>query len=139
MTKRPPPPIELCVGAILVDDGRLLMVRRGHGPAAGEWAIPGGRVEPGETVAEAVLRELMEETGVEGLCGDLIGWVERIHEDHHFVILDFAVTSLDPVEPRAGGDAAEATWVPLDEVVERRLAPGLEQFLYEHQIIDRAI
>ena len=139
MTDRPPPTIELCVGAILVDDDRLLMIRRGHGPAAGEWAIPGGRVEPGETVVEAVLRELMEETGIEGFCGDLIGWVERIDEDHHFVILDFAVTCLDPREPSAGSDAAEATWVPLDEVVERRLAPGLEQFLYEHQIIERVL
>lgn len=134
-----PAGIELCVGAVVVDEGRLLMIRRGHGPAAGEWAIPGGRVEPGETVAEAVLRELTEETGIDGLCGDLIGWVERVDEEHHFVILDFAVTCLDPGEPRAGSDAAEASWVPLDEVSERRLAPGLEQFLYEHRIIERVL
>lgn len=139
MTEDSPPPIELCVGAVVVDQGRLLMIRRGHGPAAGEWAIPGGRVDPGETVAEAVLRELAEETAIEGFCGDLIGWVERIDDDHHFVILDFAVTCLDPGEPAAGDDAAEAAWVPLDEVVERRLAEGLEQFLYEHQIIDRVL
>jgi 8-oxo-dGTP diphosphatase len=131
--------VELCVGAVVIHDDQLLMVRRGHGPAAGEWAVPGGRVEPGETAAEAVLRELEEETGVEGFCGDLIGWVERITDEHHFVILDFAVTCLDPAEPTAGDDAAEAAWVPLDQVVERRLAPGLEQFLYEHGIIDRAL
>jgi 8-oxo-dGTP diphosphatase len=130
---------ELCVAAILVSDEQLLMIRRGHGPAAGEWAVPGGRVEPGETLAEAVLRELHEETGIDGLCGDLIGWIEQITDDHHFVILDFAVTCLDHTEPVAGDDAAEAAWVPLDEVVERRLAPGLEQFLAEHQIIDRML
>ena len=69
---------EVCVGAIAVEEGRLLLVRRGHGPAAGEWSIPGGRVEAGELLAEAVVRELLEETGVEGVCDRMVGWVERI-------------------------------------------------------------
>lgn len=123
---------EVCVGALAVDDGQLLLVRRGHGPAAGEWSVPGGRVEAGETLAEAVLRELREETGLEGVCGPLVGWVERIGPDHHFVILDFAVTVLDPSTPRAGGDATEAAWVPLAEVPGMRLVEGLAEFLYEH-------
>ena len=99
---------ELCVGAIAVDEGRLLLVRRGRGQAAGAWSVPGGRVEAGETLAEAVLRELAEETGLEGVCDELVGWVERMGPDHHYVILDFAVTVLEPREPRAGDDAAEA-------------------------------
>ena len=70
----------LAVSAILVDDERLLLVRRGHGPAAGSWAVPGGRVRPGETLAEAVTRELREETGIEGVCGALVG-VNRVHAD----------------------------------------------------------
>ncbi len=126
---------EVCVGAIAVDEGRLLLVRRGRGPAAGAWSVPGGRLEAGETLAEAVLRELAEETGLEGVCDELVGWVERMGPDHHYVILDFAVTVLEPREPRAGDDAAEAEWVPLDEVAHRRLADGLAEFLHEHGIV----
>jgi ADP-ribose pyrophosphatase YjhB (NUDIX family) len=120
---------------VAVHDDQLLLVRRGTGPAAGEWSIPGGRVEPGETLAEAVVRELAEETGVEGVCDHLIGWVERIGADHHFVILDFAVTVLEPQTVRAGGDAAEAAWVPLEEVPRQRLVEGLAEFLHEHGIV----
>ena len=127
---------EVCVGAVAVDDEHLLLVRRGRGPAAGEWSVPGGRVEPGETLAEAVVRELSEETGIEGVCGPLIGWVERIGDDHHFVILDFAVTVLERTEPVAGDDAAEAAWVPLAQVAEMRLVEGLAEFLHEHGILD---
>lgn len=131
--------VELCVGAIVVDDGRLLMVRRGREPSAGDWSIPGGRVEPGEALPEAVLRELREETGIEGLCGELVGWVERIDDERHLVILDFAVTTLDPVEPVAGDDADDAEWVGLTEVGERRLTPGLGQFLVDQGVIDRLL
>lgn len=126
---------EVCVGAIAVHDGRLLLIRRGHGPAAGEWSLPGGRVEPGETLAEAVVRELVEETGVEGVCERLVGWVERIGADYHFVILDFAVTVLDPGALHAGSDAAEAEWVALDDVPHRRLVEGLAEFLHENGIV----
>jgi ADP-ribose pyrophosphatase YjhB (NUDIX family) len=126
---------EVCVGAIAVADGRLLLVRRGRGPAAGEWSVPGGRVEPGETLAEAVVRELAEETGAEGVCDRLVGWAERIGPDHHFVILDFAVTVLDPDTIVAGDDAAEVAWVPLDEVAHHRLVEGLAEFLHEHGVV----
>jgi len=126
---------EVCVGAIAVAEERLLLVRRGHGPAAGTWSVPGGRVEAGETLAEAVLRELTEETALEGVCDALVGWVERMGPDHHYVILDFAVTILEPANPRAGDDAVEAEWVPLDEVAYRRLADGLAEFLHEHGIV----
>jgi ADP-ribose pyrophosphatase YjhB (NUDIX family) len=137
---------ELCVGAVVVDGDRLLLIRRGRGPAAGEWSVPGGRVEAGETVAEAVVRELHEETGLEGVCGDLLGWVERIGSDdgdpddqdaNHFVILDFTVTLLDPqATPVAGDDAAEAAWVLLSDVAEQRLVDGLAEFLHDHGVID---
>ena len=131
MTARP----ELCVGAIAVDDDQLLMIRRGRGPAQGDWSLPGGRVDPGETLAEAVVRELAEETGLEGVCEQLIGWVERIDADHHYVILDFAVTIVSGEEPVAGDDAAEAAWVPLYQVAELSLTEGLAEFLHDHGII----
>jgi len=127
---------EVCVGAVAVDADRLLLVRRGRGPAAGEWSIPGGRVEPGETLAEAVVREVAEETGLEAVCDSLVGWVERVADDHHFVILDFRATVLDGRDPIAGDDAAEAEWVPLDAVCDRTLVAGLAEFLHEHSVIE---
>src|SRR5258708_6949746 len=107
---------EVCVGAIAVDDDRLLMIRRAQEPGKGLWSLPGGRVETGELLAEAVVRELAEETGLEGVCGQLVGWVERIAETSHYVILDFAVTVLAAEPARAGDDAIEASWVPLSDV-----------------------
>jgi mutator protein MutT len=127
----------LAVGAIVVDDDRLLLVRRGHGPAAGTWSVPGGRVEAGETLAEAVVRELAEETGVEGVCGELMGWSELLDEpDTHLVILDFRVTVMEATPPVAGDDATEARWVPLGDVAELALAPGLAEFLHDNQVIE---
>jgi ADP-ribose pyrophosphatase YjhB (NUDIX family) len=125
----------LCVGAIAVDADRLLMVRRGHGPAAGEWAVPGGHVEPGELLAEAVVRELIEETGVEGVCGPLVGWEEFTADDQHYVVLDFQVEVLTPTDPVAGDDAEEARWVPLADVAELNLVDGMAEFLHEHGVI----
>ena len=127
---------EVCVGAVAVDNDQLLLIRRGRGPAQGEWSVPGGRVKPGETLAEAVVRELLEETGVEGVCNDLIGWVERIGDDYHHVILDFRVDVLEPTEPVAGDDAAEAAWVPLSEVADLQLVEGLAEFLHENGILE---
>ena len=92
----------------VVSDEQLLVVRRGRGPAQGQWSVPGGRVEAGETLAEAVVRELREETGIAGVCAEMMGWVERIGGHHHHVILDFRVVALDDGDPVAGDDAAEA-------------------------------
>lgn len=126
---------EVAVGAIVRRAGRLLLVRRGRPPAAGEWSVPGGRVEPGELLAEAVVRELAEETGLDGVCGPFVGWVERIDDDSHFVILDFEVMVPDDRAPRAGGDAAEARWWRLEEVAELPLVDGLAEFLYDHDML----
>jgi 8-oxo-dGTP diphosphatase len=120
---------------VSVDEDQILLIRRGRGPAEGFWSLPGGRVESGETLAEAVVRELREETGLQGVCGRLVGWAERIGADYHFVILDFWVTIVAGSEPAAGTDAAEAAWVPLGQVAELALTDGLAEFLHEHGIL----
>jgi ADP-ribose pyrophosphatase YjhB (NUDIX family) len=135
MAERP----EVCVGAIALDDDRLLLIRRGRPPAAGRWSIPGGRVEGKETLAEAVVRELTEETGLEAVCDELVGWTERIGADHHYVILDFQVTILSSSDPVAGDDAIEAAWFPLAEVPDLPLVEGLEEFFYDHGILPRVL
>ena len=132
-------PPQVCVGAIVVVQDRLLLIRRGRGPGEGLLSVPGGRVEAGETLAEAVVRELAEEAGLEGVCGELIGWVERIGADHHYVILDFACTLLDDREPVAGDDAVEVAWVPLADVAERRLVEGLAEFLHDKGVISTIV
>lgn len=128
---------EVAVGGIAIHDDQLLLVRRGRGPAQGDWSVPGGRVEPGELLAEATVREFAEETGLEAVCGPIVGVAERIGADSHFVIVDHVVTVLDPTTtPTAGDDAAEVAWVPLHEVAEWRLVEGLAEFLHDHGIID---
>lgn len=129
MTPVGPQPV-VAVGAIIVDDGTLLLVQRGNEPGRGKWSVPGGRVEPGEQLRQAVVREVREETGLAVIVGDLAGWVERIGADYHLVILDFFA---GPVERRrdltAGDDAADARWVPFAEVASLDLVDGLLDFL----------
>ena len=121
---------ELAVGAIVVEAGSLLMVRRARAPGAGRWSVPGGRVEAGERVSDAVAREVSEETGVAVVPGELAGWVERIDGDHHFVILDFfASPRTSGSAPVAGDDAADARWVPTGEIAALDLVEGLLAFL----------
>ena len=120
---------QVAVGAIVVHDGALLLVRRGRAPAAGKWSVPGGRVEPGERLRDAVAREVREETGLAVHAGELAGWVERIDADHHFVILDFFASVAGATAVVAGDDAADARWVPLHDIATFDLVDGLLEFL----------
>jgi len=104
----------LCVGGIVTDPrGRLLLVRRAHDPEAGRWSLPGGRVEPGESVRDATAREVAEETGLDVVVGEEVGSVRRPAPDGRvFVIHDFRCRPRRPgAVPRAGDDAADARWV----------------------------
>ncbi|MET0627353.1 MAG: NUDIX domain-containing protein [Acidimicrobiia bacterium] len=128
--------VVLGVGGVAVWNDSILLIRKGRGPAQGVWMVPGGKVELGEPVAVAVVREVFEETGLEVVVEEFLGWVERIDDDQHFVILDFTVTPLDPTAAlMAGDDAAEARWVPLSEVSELRLVDGLYEFLHDHNVL----
>jgi 8-oxo-dGTP diphosphatase len=115
-----------CVGALVRDaQGRLLMVQRGNEPAAGTWSIPGGRVEPGESDAEAVAREVLEETGLVVEPGDLVGTVERpTASGDVYDIFDYAA-ELVSGELAAATDAADARWVGAAEILEMPCSPGL--------------
>ena len=130
-----PGAVEVGVGAIAVDSGRLLLVRRATRPGAGQWSVPGGHVEPGETLAEAVVREVREETGLDATCGRFVGSADVVGDGHHFVVLDFVVSVGAGTEPVAGDDAAEAAWVPLGAVGDLDLVDGLAGFLRDHAIL----
>jgi 8-oxo-dGTP diphosphatase len=126
----PASPPRVAVGGIAVVDGRILLVQRGQEPGRGLWSVPGGKVERGERAEAAVVREVLEETGLAVEVDHFLGWVERIGPTHHFVILDFVVHLLDPrAVPRAGDDADDVAWVPLAELDDRPLAGGLASFL----------
>ena len=130
---------EVCVGAVVIHDGRLLLVQRGRGAGQGLWSIPGGRVEGGEHMADAVAREVMEETGLSVEPGPWVGCVERIGPDHHFVIHDYVATLAPGVaaqDGRAADDAAALRWQDVTTLAEAGdLVPGLLSFLVEHGLV----
>ncbi|GAB2811135.1 hypothetical protein GCM10022221_05720 [Actinocorallia aurea] len=118
------------MGAVIVQDGRLLLVRRGHPPGEGLWSIPGGRVEPGETDHDAVVRELAEETSLVVEPGDLLGSVRIGPYD----VFDYRARILAG-EPRAGDDAADVRWIPLDRLDDLPLTDGLRDALLLWKVI----
>jgi 8-oxo-dGTP diphosphatase len=124
----------VAVGAVALREGALLLVQRANPPEAGRWTLPGGRVQLRETLAQAVVRELREETGLEARCGPLRGWAERITEEFHYLILDFDVELESTREPTAGTDAAKVAWVSLDELDSVDLVSGLLDFLRDNGV-----
>ena len=119
-----------CVGAVIKDDqGRLLLIKRGHAPGAGLWSLPGGRIEAGETDAEALVREMREETGLAVEPGQLVGTVRRPAQDGDVLdIRDYAATGTGGTL-HAGDDAAEARWVAPGELESLPLTEGLVEAL----------
>lgn len=121
------------VGVVCFRGEEVLLIRRGTPPRQGQWSIPGGRVEWGERLAQAALRELHEETGVEAELLGLIDVIDGIipAEDRHYVMVDYAARWLSGT-PEAGDDAAEARFVPRQEIC------NLVPWSLTRQVIDDA-
>ncbi|HEV7685312.1 MAG TPA: NUDIX domain-containing protein [Acidimicrobiia bacterium] len=124
---------EVAVGAVVRRGDEILLIRRGRGTAVGQWAIPGGRVEFGEGLKDAVAREVREETALDVKVGRFLGWAERMGDDpapYHYVILDFAAEPMDPAAtPRPGDDADAVAWVETKAIETYPLVAGLAEFL----------
>lgn len=116
------------VGGVVVRDERALLIRRGSAPLKGEWSIPGGMLELGETILEGVQRELLEETAIEVRLLDLIEVFERVTRDeagklkYHFVILDYLCEAVRG-EAQAGSDVTDVAWVRESELNDYSLTP----------------
>lgn len=118
------------VGVVVWDGDRLLLVKRGREPRRGQWAVPGGKVEWGEPLAEAAAREVSEETGLVVDVGEVVWVGESIGDDHHFVLVDLAATVIAG-EAVAADDADEVRWVTLDEARRLPLTPSMRLMLEE--------
>ncbi len=109
------------VGAIIVDDGRAALVKRGQAPLLGEWSIPGGMLELGETLRQGAEREALEETGLVVRATELLGVFDRVvpddekHCQYHYVLIDFLCERISG-DLHAAGDAADARWFTLEEI-----------------------
>jgi len=116
------------VGGVVISDGRALLIRRGSPPMVGQWSIPGGMLEVGETLTEGVRREIAEETGLEVRVLDLIEVFERVERDakgrpkYHYVILDY-LCEVAGGHLRVGSDVTEVAWAAPDELTKYSLTP----------------
>lgn len=115
------------VGAVIVQDGRVLLIRRGQAPLLGEWSLPGGVLECGETLREATVREAREETGLGVETVEMLGVYERVIRSddgrvrYHYVLIDFLCRPTAG-ELKAGSDAADVRWFTPDELPALNLA-----------------
>jgi ADP-ribose pyrophosphatase YjhB (NUDIX family) len=131
--ERPSRPVLGAAAVILSDDGRVVLSRRGQAPDAGEWSIPGGGVELGESVVEALRREVGEETGLEIAVGAFLEVYERVERDadgvrFHFVVLDYRATVTGGTL-RAGTDAAEVVFADPDDLDRYALAHSVRRVI----------
>lgn len=109
------------IGAIIIHDNRILLIRRGHAPMKGEWSLPGGALETGETLEQGVRREALEETGLQVEPVAMVEVLDRIALDqagrvqYHYVLVDF-LCRVTGGTAACGSDATELRWAALDEL-----------------------
>jgi mutator protein MutT len=126
------------VGAIIIRNGEILLEKRKYDPEKGKWSIPGGLVELGENIAETVVREVKEETGLDVENPELVDVVDNIIRDengeikYHFVIVDYLV-KVKGGEAKAQSDAEELRWVPLGEVEKYDLIRTFKAFFQRNR------
>jgi ADP-ribose pyrophosphatase YjhB (NUDIX family) len=119
------------VGAIVLHQGRVLLVKRGRAPALGLWSVPGGLVDLGETTVDAARREVEEECGLKVRIAGLVGILDRVTRDadgrvrYHWVLVDYLAFPESNDTITAGSDAAEVRWVTIDEVERLPITEGL--------------
>ena len=131
------------VGAVVLDGDRVLLARRGRAPSAGKWSIPGGLVDLGERLEDAVIREVEEESGLRvrllGLCGVIDRVVrERDAVRYHYVIVDYVAECVGG-RLEAGSDAAEVRWVAVSELSQYETTDGLGDMIGKALAIQRAM
>lgn len=112
------------VGVVVVDDGHMLLIKRGKHPGKGLWAVPGGKVRFGEELVEAAKREVLEETGLVVTVGQVVWAGEVMDETRHMVLVDFEASVVGG-QLAAGDDADEAEWVDLADIASYRLTPTM--------------
>jgi 8-oxo-dGTP diphosphatase len=110
-------------------EGRLLLIKRGHEPGAGLWSLPGGRIEPGETDQQAVVREVLEETGLHVECGRLLGTAELPGPGSSVIVVNDYLAVVTGGELAAGDDADDARWVTAADLPALPLTDGLAGYL----------
>ena len=133
MKRRYPKRPVVGVGAVIIDRYRILLEKRKNEPSKGKWSVPGGLVELGESVEEAVVREVQEETGLEvdePRLVDVVNYVslgEKGAVIYHYVILDYLV-AVRSGKVKAASDADALRWVPFNEVEEYDLTESFRLF-----------
>jgi mutator protein MutT len=132
------------VGAVIIDGDRVLLVRRANEPLKGEWSLPGGAVELGETLREAIAREVLEETGLSVEVGPVVDVLDRIRVDDdsrvrfHYVLVDFVCRPVGGALSCAS-DADDAAWARLDDLQAYRVAEATVSVIRDaFRIRDRA-